>query len=79
MPIVRMDFVQDYTLKSLRLKQDKWNKLVVADSQREYIISFIERGEHELPCGEDSVFISLYFRLPSRADHLAKHRRPIAG
>ena len=77
MPFVRMDFVQDYTLKSLRLKQDKWNKLVVADSQREYIISFIERGE--IPCGEDSVFISLYFRLPSRADHLAKHRRPIAG
>ena len=79
MLFIRMDFVQDYTLKSLRLKQDKWNKLVVADSQREYIISFIERGEHELPCREDSVFISLYFRLPSRADHLAKHRRPIAG
>ena len=77
MPFVRMDFVQDYTLKSLRLKQDKWNKLVVADSQREYIISFIERGE--LPWHEDAVFISLYFRLPSRADHLTKHRRPIAG
>lgn len=62
MAFVRMDFVQDYTLKSLRLKQDKWNKLVVADSQREYIISFIERGE--LPCHEvrrcSSVHISDY-------------------
>ena len=41
----RLDFIQDYTLKSLRLKQDKWNKLVLSDGQREYILSFIEKGE----------------------------------
>ena len=40
-----MDFIQDYTLKSLRLKQDKWNKLVVSDGQREYILSFIEKSK----------------------------------
>ena len=44
MIMVRMDFIQDYTLKSLRLKQDKWNKLILSDGQREYMISFVERG-----------------------------------
>ena len=38
-----MDFIQDYTLKSLRLKPEKWNKLVVSDEQRGYILSFIEK------------------------------------
>ena len=41
----RLDFIQDYTLKSLRLKPEKWNKLVLSDGQREYILSFIEKGE----------------------------------
>ena len=40
---IRLDFIQDYTLKSLRLKQEKWNKLVVSDEQRGYILSFIEK------------------------------------
>ena len=38
-----MDFLQDYTLKSLRLKQDKWNKLVISDEQRGYMMRFIEQ------------------------------------
>ena len=41
--IIRLDFIQDYTLKSLRLKQEKWNKLVVSDEQRGYILSFVEK------------------------------------
>jgi hypothetical protein len=39
-----MEFIQDYTLKSLRLKPDKWNKLIISDEQRTFIINFIERG-----------------------------------
>ena len=58
---IRLDFIQDYTLKSLRLKQDKWNKLVVSDEQRGYILSFIEKGQ--VP-GVDSVLSELPLDLP---------------
>ena len=40
----RMEFIQDYTLKSLRLKPDKWNKLIISDEQRTFLTNFIERG-----------------------------------
>ena len=55
----RLDFIQDYTLKSLRLKQDKWNKLVLSDGQREYILSFIEKGEKANLNGFNIVHYSL--------------------
>ncbi len=42
----RMEFIQDYTLKSLRLKPDKWNKLIISDEQRTFINNFIERGKN---------------------------------
>ena len=40
----RIIFIRDYTLKSLRLKQDKWNKLIISDEQRSTISSFVEKG-----------------------------------
>lgn len=39
----RYDFIQDYTLKSLRLKGDKWARMTISDEQRNYILHFIER------------------------------------
>ena len=33
----RVEFLQDFTLKSMRLKIDKWNKIVVHDEQRQYL------------------------------------------
>ena len=33
----RVEFLQDFTLKSMRLKIDKWNKIVVHDEQRHYL------------------------------------------
>ena len=39
-----MEFIQDYTLKSLRLKPDKWNKLIISDEQRTFLTNFVERG-----------------------------------
>ena len=41
---IRLEFIQDYTLKSLRLKQDKWNKLVISDEQRGFLHSFVDQG-----------------------------------
>ena len=40
----RITFIRDYTLKSLRLKQDKWNKLLISDEQRNTLINFVEKG-----------------------------------
>jgi hypothetical protein len=40
----RMEFLQEFTLKSLRLKPDKWARMVVSDEQRNFINNFIERN-----------------------------------
>ena len=39
----RYDFLQDFTLKSLRLKPDKWVRMMVSDEQRNFITNFVER------------------------------------
>ena len=36
-------YLQDVTLKSLRLKPDKWSRMLVSDEQRTYITNFVER------------------------------------
>ena len=33
----RVEFIQEYTLKSMRLKADKWNKIIIFDEQRQYL------------------------------------------
>ena len=43
-----LDFLQKFTLGSLRLKPDKWHRLVVSDEQRNYIINFMERNEPQV-------------------------------
>ena len=40
----RVDFIADYTLKSLRLKPDKWQRMFISDEQRTYVMQFIEKG-----------------------------------
>ena len=40
----RMDFIQDYTLRSLRLKPDKWQRMIVSNEQMAFISGFIENG-----------------------------------
>ena len=35
--IIRVQFIQDYTLKSMRLKPEKWMKLVISDEQRRHL------------------------------------------
>ena len=41
----RLDFLQELTLKCLRLKPDKWARMIVSDEQRCFIQSFIEKGK----------------------------------
>ena len=40
----RLDFIQDYTLRSLRLKPDKWARMVVSNEQMAFITNFVETG-----------------------------------
>ena len=41
----RVDFIREYTLTSMRLKQDKWNKIIISDEQRNYLMSFVDKNE----------------------------------
>ena len=43
---LRLAFIEDYTLKSLRLKPEKWNKLVISDDQRGFLHSFVDQGRN---------------------------------
>ena len=38
----RMDFLSNYTCKALRLKEDKWSRMIVSDEQRSYLNNFME-------------------------------------
>ena len=42
----RVEFLADFTLKSLRLKSDKWTRLLISDEMRTYISRFID---HTVP------------------------------
>ena len=44
----RMEFIADYTLKTLRLKPDKWARMIVSDEQRNFILSFLDKGKKNL-------------------------------
>ena len=44
----RMDFLRDFILRALRLKPDKWDRMLISDEQRHYIVSFIERGHPQV-------------------------------
>ena len=41
----RMEFLSDYTCKTLRLKADKWARMMVSDEQRNFLNKFVE-GTH---------------------------------
>ena len=46
--LFRLAFIEDYTLKSLRLKPEKWNKLVISDDQRGFLHSFVDQGMNSM-------------------------------
>ena len=44
----RVDFIQDFTLKALRVKPDKWARMMISDEQRTFINAFIERNKPQV-------------------------------
>ena len=39
----RVDFIKEFCLRSLRVKSEKWDRLMISDEQRSYIMGFVER------------------------------------
>ena len=52
----RIEFLADFTLKSLRLKSDKWARLLISDEQRTFLSRFID---HTVP---QVYFVTLQIR-----------------
>ena len=44
----RLDFIQDFTLKSLRLKPDKWHRLMISDDSRNFLQRYIETNQMQV-------------------------------
>ncbi len=63
----RYDFLQDFTLKSLRLKPDKWSRMIVSDEQRNFITNFVERPNPQV---HHYTLTRTYFRYTHEDDRL---------
>ena len=66
-------------MKSLRLKQDKWNKLIISDEQRSIITNFVEKGFFVVKASLliDEYFI--FFRHITSFGIVSKYWRATAG
>ena len=40
---LRLDFIKEFCLRTLRVKSEKFDRLLVSDEQRSYVMGFIER------------------------------------
>lgn len=45
---VRFEFISEYTLKSMKLKADKWAKLQGNDEYRQTVLDFFEKPENNI-------------------------------
>lgn len=45
---IRFEFISEYVLKTMKLKVDKWAKLVGNDEYRQHMIDFFEKQEHNI-------------------------------
>lgn len=41
----RLDFIADYVLRTLKVKQDKWQKCVSSEDNRQVLQEFLDRAE----------------------------------
>ncbi len=44
----RVEFLADYTCKTLRLKPEKWTRMLVSDEQRTILNNFIDRDKPQV-------------------------------
>ena len=55
----RMEYLQEYTLKTLRLKPDKWSRMLVSDEQRTFVNAFIDRNAPQVRL--NSIFLLFFY------------------
>ena len=48
MSVVRAKFVEEFTLRSMRLKPEKWAKLVISDEQRRHLEAFLDTDNPQI-------------------------------
>ena len=41
----RLQFIEQYTLKTLKVKNDKWQKLLSQEEMKQMIVDFVEKGD----------------------------------
>lgn len=41
----RLQFIESYTMKTLKIKNDKWQKLLSQDEQKQLIVDWVEKGD----------------------------------
>ena len=66
----RLDFLQDYTLRSLRLKPDKWQRMIVSNEQMAFITGFVENGYPQVSLQYTTVFYLLLISYCCTEGHI---------
>ena len=41
----RLKFIESYTIKTLKVKNDKWQKLISQDEMKQQIVDWVEKGD----------------------------------
>ena len=69
-----MEFLKEYTLASLRLKKEKWKKIIISDEQKEYLINFIESDYPDFMVLSQNVggHLQIHVDWPSQLKHKGK-------
>ena len=47
---VRVEFIADYALKTMKLKPDKWSKMYSIEEQKQMLMEFFEKAENMHMC-----------------------------
>ena len=62
---IRLEFIKEYCTRSLRVKPEKWDRIMISDEQRSFIMGFIERQTPQVNIINKNVNKSMYFLCAS--------------
>ena len=57
----RLEYLGEYVCKTLRLKPEKWSRMLVSDEQRTFLNSFIDRDFPQVSLFLSDLLRNLYF------------------
>ena len=59
----RVDIIKEFCLRSLRVKSEKWDRLMISDEQRSYIMGFVERQTPQVKPYFEYINKKIYYLL----------------